>query len=95
MFISKHLIVNILSVIFALRSRLVFIFTHKGLLFVDEGVEGFKTISRIIFKLSINKLEFGSQNVLNSVDVHFQSTKDFSAGFAIYLVKKLIIFIEK
>jgi hypothetical protein len=51
MLVSEHLVINILSVVFSLTSRLILIFTHEYFALVNVGIVSLHVVSSIIFDL--------------------------------------------
>jgi hypothetical protein len=79
MLISKKLVVDVFSIIFALTSRLILVGSQKGLFLVNEGVESFEGVSGIFIKFLLNELFFLDEHILDRVYIHMFSSKNCSA----------------
>ena len=93
--VSEELVVQVLTVIFALRARLVLIFAEECLLLVDKSVESLQLITWILLKLLFDELALFGENILDGLSGHSLATKDISASLSADVLLQVAILIEQ
>lgn len=96
MLVSEHLVINVLSVVFSLTSRLILIFSEEHFALVNVGVVGLHVISGIILNChGLEELLGLRERVLNSLHIHLDTTHDPLAFGTSDLVVECAILVEK
>ena len=78
MLVPKHLIVDVLAIVFSVTAALVLVPTQESFLLVDKGVESLQAVTGIVFELQIKELLLLGQHVLNCVNVHVLASECLS-----------------
>ena len=95
MLISKKLVVDVLSIILAIASRLIFVGSQEGLFLVNERVERFQRVSGIIIEVLLNELFVLHQHIFHRVLVHMFSSENLSALSSGNLILELAALVEE
>lgn len=95
MAVSEELIAYVLAVVNTVFVRIVAVLAQELLLLVDECIECFQRIARIILELNVEEFHFFAKDIFHCARVGMLATEDLSGLVTSHIFKQLSILVEK